>query len=190
MFSILIMIIIHSYAERDSLGPRDRRIFNTLMLLLSALVSLSLGSLLGLLGAVIRWPLLARHSHTPRDVDLVLGMPNPTGSLKLVMHQCGRGGKWSKATTTVLVYLVMNIVGRLSVAIFGLTYDLNENAGIEYPVLYTDFVGPEWTRVESPSENQDLGKSKSTQPLGMERVKGLIVLRTQQGRSVISPWQA
>ncbi|KAK4455267.1 hypothetical protein QBC34DRAFT_460104 [Podospora aff. communis PSN243] len=177
LFSILIMVVIHSYAERDSLGPWDRRIFTTLTLLLSALVSLSLGSLLGLLGAVIRWPLLAKHSHTPRDVDLVLGMPNPTGSLKLVMHHCGWSKKWSTTTTIVLVYLVVNIIGRLSVAIFDLTYDLNDNAGIEYPVMYTDFGGPEWMRAEPPSENQDLGQINNF------ALAGLTVVDTKHNRS-------
>jgi hypothetical protein len=77
------------------------------------------------------------HPYTPRDVDLVLGMPNPTGSLKLVLHHCGQSGKWSKTTTIVLVYLVVNIAGRLSVAIFGLT-QLPVGVGTEPTTPLTD----------------------------------------------------
>jgi hypothetical protein len=94
-------------------------------------------------------------------VDLILGMPNPTGSLALIMHHCGPSGRFSSTTVIVLIYLVVNILGRLSVAVFGLTYDLNENAGIEYPVLLPDFSGPEWMRREQSSENNDLGMSRS-----------------------------
>ncbi|KAK0711757.1 hypothetical protein B0H67DRAFT_491133 [Lasiosphaeris hirsuta] len=147
------MVILHAFSGRESLGTWDRRLFNALTILSSSLVSLSLGSLLGLLGAVLRWPLLARRSHTPRDVDLILGMPNPTGSLKLIVHACGRNGKWSVTTVIVLAYLVVNIIGRLSVAIFGLTYDLNEKAGVEYPVTLPDFGTRGWMQLDGPDSN-------------------------------------
>jgi hypothetical protein len=127
-----------------------------LTILFSSLVSLSLGSLLGLLGAVVRWPLLARRAHAPRDADLILGMPKPTGSLKLIVHHCGPNGKWSVTTWIVLAYLLFNIIGRLSVAAFGLTYDLNENASVDYPVMLHDFGHWDWMGLASSDLN--LGK--------------------------------
>jgi hypothetical protein len=125
-------------------------------ILFSSLVSLSLGSLLGLLGAALRWRLLARRAHQPRDVDLILGMPNPTGALKLIAHDCGPNGRWSVTTLVVLAYLLVNIIGRLAVATFGLTYDLNENAGVDYPVMLNDFGSRDWMQLDTSDLN--LGK--------------------------------
>jgi hypothetical protein len=135
-----------------------------LTILFSSLVSLSMGSLLGLLGAVLRWPLLARRAHAPRDADLILGMPNPTGSLKLIVHHCGRSGNWSVTTWIVLAYLLVNIIGRLSVATFGLTYDLNENAKVDYPVMLHDFGIRDWMQLDTSDLN--LGKYCPDHPGG------------------------
>ncbi|RYP01586.1 hypothetical protein DL765_010851 [Monosporascus sp. GIB2] len=171
LFSILVMAVLYSFSGIDSLTPWERRAFNTLTILLSSLVSLSLGSLLGLLGAAIRWVLLARKANTPRDVDLILGMPNPTGSLKLVFHHSGAHGKWSGTTLIVVLYLLVNIIGRLSVAAFGLTYDLDENAGIEYPVMINDFGTSEWIVGQGPSySDQDLGRVSNYALTGLTSV--------------------
>ncbi|GAB1318624.1 hypothetical protein MFIFM68171_08834 [Madurella fahalii] len=112
------MIIVYSYSCRRSLCTWDRRLFTSLTILFSALASLSVGSLLGLLGAVHPWPLL--------------------GSLKLIAHHC-HNGRRTITTLVVLAYLLLDIIGRLSLATFGLTYDLNENAGVNYPVMLNDF---------------------------------------------------
>jgi hypothetical protein len=144
IYMTLIVVSLHQFARRESMTPWDRRGFNALTILLSGLVSLSLGSFLGLLGSVLRWRLLARATTTPRDADLILGMHTPAGAFKLTCHHLGSKGKWSRTTVIVLVYLIVNIAGRLSVAAFGLTYDFNENVGIEYPAKVTDFGSPNW----------------------------------------------
>jgi hypothetical protein len=154
LFSVLITVVLYSFASRDSLTTWERRAFNTLTILFSSLVSLSLGSLLGLLGAALRWRLLARNTSTPRDVDLILGIHNPTGALKLIHHHVVSQGKCSTTTLIVTLYLLVNIVGRLSVAAFGLTYNLDENVGVEYPIAVTDFSGFPWM-IERDSEIGD-----------------------------------
>ncbi|KAK0707873.1 hypothetical protein B0H67DRAFT_648009 [Lasiosphaeris hirsuta] len=142
--SIQIMALLYSFARRESLTTWERRAFNAFIILFSGLLSLTLGSLLGLLGSVLRWRILARVRTTPHDVDLILGMANPTGAFKVVWHHAVGRGKWSATSGIVLGYLVVNIIGRLSVAAFGLTYDLNENAGVEYPPKVTDFGSSNW----------------------------------------------
>ncbi|KAK3349081.1 hypothetical protein B0T25DRAFT_569733 [Lasiosphaeria hispida] len=142
--SIQIMVLLFSFARRESLTTWERRAFNAFIILFSGLLSLTLGSLLGLLGSVLRWRLLARARTTPHDVDMILGMANPTGAFKLVWYHSLGPGKWSGTTGIVLLYLTVNIIGRLSVAAFGLTYDLNENAGVEYPPKVTDFGSSNW----------------------------------------------
>jgi hypothetical protein len=45
----------------------------------------------------------------------------------------------------VFAYLVVNIVGRLSVAVFGLSYNLKEN--MAEPIMVTNFGSQEWIQV-------------------------------------------
>jgi hypothetical protein len=42
----------------------------------------------------------------------------------------------------VFVNLIVNIIGRLSVAIFGFSYDLKKN--VVFPVAVTDFGDQQW----------------------------------------------
>lgn len=68
IFSIAITALLHSFSLKGFLSRWDKRWFNALAILLSSLVSMSTGSLLNLLGSMIRWPLLARKLYTPVDV--------------------------------------------------------------------------------------------------------------------------
>ncbi|KAK4443860.1 hypothetical protein QBC34DRAFT_361207 [Podospora aff. communis PSN243] len=148
--AILVLATLYAFAGMENVNTWERRWFNMLTIFFSSLVSLSVGSLLGFLGGMMRWPLLANRSHSPLGVDLVLGMQNPTGSLRLVANHVSRR-HWSVTTTVVLVYLLFNIVGRLSVAIFGLTYDLNEHDAVEYPVMVTDWSSGSWLNASAES---------------------------------------
>jgi hypothetical protein len=75
MFNILIMVVLYLYARMDELNTWDRRVFNALTILLTSLMSLTLGSLLTVLGTMIRWPILARWNHTARDVSCHAASP-------------------------------------------------------------------------------------------------------------------
>jgi len=70
IFSVIIIAILYSFSQKDSLSRWQKRWFNVLAIFFSSLVSLSIGSLLGLLGSMLRWPLLARRLHKPADVSL------------------------------------------------------------------------------------------------------------------------
>ncbi|XP_014561713.1 hypothetical protein COCVIDRAFT_85780 [Bipolaris victoriae FI3] len=142
--SIAMTAVLYSFSLKGVLGRWERRWFSALAIFLSSLVSLSTGSLLGLLGSMIRWPLLARKLYTAVDVDLILGISNPTGAAKLIWIHTVHKRKWCVTTVTVLVYLLANIIGRLSVAAFGLTFDLNEEQRIEYPTSITNWNTKDW----------------------------------------------
>ncbi|ORY15946.1 hypothetical protein BCR34DRAFT_597992 [Clohesyomyces aquaticus] len=144
LFSTVIVVILDSFSRKGILSRWEKRWFNLLAILFSSLVSLSLGSLLGLLGNMLRWPLLARKLHKPMDVDLILGMANPTGALRLVWYHTIMDRRWSMTTVVVAVYLIFNVVARLSVAAFGLTFDLTDTPDVEYPVKVTDWNTTEW----------------------------------------------
>ena len=163
-FSVILALVLRIFETSGQLDTWGRRWFNLLTILFSSIVSLSLGSLIGLLGGMLRWPLLARKGYSARDVsslafrsrwssesgtdtgpqvDLILGMANPTGSVRLVWDHIKRR-EWTFATSAALLYVFVNMVSRLSIAAFGLTYDLNEAARVEYPVKVTDWSTDGW----------------------------------------------
>jgi len=59
-------------------------------------------------------------------------MPSPTGSAKLLIAHV-REWRLSQTTLIVMLYLLLNLTGRFSVAIFGLTYNLVDDLVDEYP---------------------------------------------------------
>jgi hypothetical protein len=68
-------------------------------------------------------------------------MEPPQGALRLVWQHV-QEWKWTRTTSIVALYLVVNISGRLSVAIFGLTFNLAETLGIEYPIQRSNWSEP------------------------------------------------
>ncbi|KAK1837155.1 hypothetical protein QBC39DRAFT_325934 [Podospora conica] len=159
LLSVLFAVILRVFENMGSLSSSEKRGFNTLIILFSALTSVMLGSLLGFLGGMIRWRLLAAREHTPLDADLLLGMQNPSGSLRLVWNHV-RGKRVSRTTLAVAAYLLFNVVGRLGIATLGLAYSLNELPGITYPVQVTDWASPEWfTGPLNPSLVEDFQRT-------------------------------
>lgn len=68
-FGASLAVVLYMFQQKGRLSSDERRWFNALTLLFTALISLSVGSLLGLLGTMIRWPLLAERAHSPQDVS-------------------------------------------------------------------------------------------------------------------------
>ncbi|KAG0137926.1 hypothetical protein HOY82DRAFT_582775 [Tuber indicum] len=141
---VLLMICLWAFSKEHPLSKWEQRSFNTLSILLTASASLGLGSHLGHLGSMLRWPLLARTVYKMRDVDLILSMSLPAGSFRLIKRHI-RERRISRTTFIVAAYLITNVVGRLSVAIFGLAYNMTEKTGIEYPILATNWTSALWT---------------------------------------------
>lgn len=70
-------------------------------------------------------------------------MAEPTGSLRLVWRHT-RDGQWTFTTLVTALYLLLNIIGRLSIATLGLTFDTNEDVTIEHPVMATNWGSQDW----------------------------------------------
>lgn len=83
LLCVLLAVVLYVFESMGVLDNWERRGFNTLSILLSSLVSLSLGSLLGLLGGMLRWPLLSRGPASPRDVRRLLA------SFLVLSAECG-----------------------------------------------------------------------------------------------------
>jgi len=65
-------------------------------------------------------------------------MSEPIGAVHLAWRH-SKERRWTKVTAVVLAYLLLSMAGRLSVAVFGLTFDLTEVTGIEYPVTVANW---------------------------------------------------
>ncbi|KAF8247173.1 hypothetical protein K440DRAFT_682824 [Wilcoxina mikolae CBS 423.85] len=121
----------------------DQRGCNALAILLTGAMSLCIGSLLGYLGSMMRWPILAGAAHTAEDVDSILGMGSPAGALRMITKNVYRR-KWTRTTSIVAAFVFVNIAGRLSVAFFGLTFNLAEVPGVYHPIMVSNWTaGPD-----------------------------------------------
>ncbi|CUS15589.1 unnamed protein product [Tuber aestivum] len=140
----LLTICLWKFSNIRPLSKWEQRLFNTLSILLTGIASLGLGSLSGHLGSMLRWPLLSRTVYQMKDVDLILGMSQPTGSLQLIKRHI-RDRRISRTTFIVTTYLMANLIGRSSVAVFGLAYNMTDKTGIEDPILATNWTSALWT---------------------------------------------
>jgi len=69
VFSLSLLIIgLHAFSRMGKLSRMEQRWFNAITILLGAFASLGLGSLLGYLGSMLRWSLLAREKYKMQNV--------------------------------------------------------------------------------------------------------------------------
>ena len=71
---VLLVICLWRFSKPQRLSKWEQRSFNALSILLSGIASLGLGSLLGYLGSMLRWPLLARRMYQMQDVWLLTSL--------------------------------------------------------------------------------------------------------------------
>ena len=64
----LLLLSLWQFSKSQPLSKWEQRWFNLLSILFSGSASLGLGSLLGYLGSMLRWPLLAQTSYKIQDV--------------------------------------------------------------------------------------------------------------------------
>ncbi|PUU83783.1 hypothetical protein B9Z19DRAFT_1038355 [Tuber borchii] len=166
--SLAILVMnLWGFSKWKPLTKWEQRSYNTISILATGMATLGLGSLLGYLGSMLRWPLLARTIHQMRDVDSILGMETPTRSLRLVKRHI-RERRISRTTFIIGAYLVTNILGRLSVAIFGLAFNMNDEHRVTYPTLETNWTSALWTR------NIDVFSNAPGAPGGIEIVEDFL----------------
>ncbi|PUU81916.1 hypothetical protein B9Z19DRAFT_888929, partial [Tuber borchii] len=134
----LLILGLRIFSRMGELSHKEQRGFNAITILLGSFASLGLGSVLGYLGSMLRWRLLARKKYKVQDIELLLAMSSPNGSAVLLFTHVG---EWRLSLTTfiVMLYLLVNISGKFSVAIFGLTYNLVDDLVEVSPTLITDW---------------------------------------------------
>ena len=80
-------------------------------------------------------------------------MAPPTGSLRLIIRHV-REWRISPTTFIVTAYLITNVLGRLSVAIFGLGYNMIDESGFDYITLATNWTSASWTNYLDTDTNE------------------------------------
>lgn len=65
---VLLIVALWGFSKLQRLNKWEQHFINTVSLLLTAMASLGLGSPLGYLGSMLRWPLLAGTTHKMQDV--------------------------------------------------------------------------------------------------------------------------
>ena len=97
-----------------------------------------------------------------------MGMSPPNCSLRLIKRHI-KEGRTSRTTLIVTLYLITNILGRLSVALFGLAFNIKDEKGIYYPILATNWTSALWTRslntLGSDVNGYEIVEGKETIPL-------------------------
>ena len=90
-------------------------------------------------------------------------MGPPTGSLRLIWRYLRKKGI-SRTTWIVAGYLMINVFGRLSVAAFGLTYNMMDRTGVGYPILSTNWASVSWAGYLNASTmyNSEVADGKDT----------------------------
>jgi hypothetical protein len=79
-------------------------------------------------------------------------MGSPTGMFRL-LGQNIRRRRWTRTTSIVATFAFINIAGRLSVATFGLTFNLTDKAEVNYPLMVSNWSvdpndsSPKWIAV-------------------------------------------
>ena len=69
LFALVFLVIcLWQFSKSQRLSKWEQRAFNMLSILFSTIASLGLGSLLGYLGSMLKWPLLARTMYQMQDV--------------------------------------------------------------------------------------------------------------------------
>ncbi|GAB1312043.1 hypothetical protein MFIFM68171_02253 [Madurella fahalii] len=137
---------------------------------------------------MLRWPLLAWEEHTPLEIDMVLGIPNPSGSFRLIWHHTiNRHWRWTRTTWAVLFYLLVNLLGRVSIAALGLAYSVNETPRTEYPIMVPDWGSRAWL---STTEHNTLSLESykfsytDTSSYNMRNISGRTLDRKVEGNNV------
>ncbi|KAF8456815.1 hypothetical protein BDZ91DRAFT_839228 [Kalaharituber pfeilii] len=121
------------YGAKRVLHNMERKVFNALVILLAAAISTGIGFLIDQVGYMLRGGLLMKGLNTKQEIAYI--WQGTLGSYALLVWSHLRRKSYNVATTLALLFLIANVVGRLSVALFGFTYALDFTDQIDVPAL-------------------------------------------------------
>ncbi|KAF8456809.1 hypothetical protein BDZ91DRAFT_800895 [Kalaharituber pfeilii] len=140
----LFAYTLKHYGAKRVLHSMERRVFNALVILLAAAISTGIGFLIDQVGYMLRGGLLMKGFNTKQEIAYV--WQGTLGSYALLVWSHLRRKSYNVATTLALLFLIANVVGRLSVALFGFTYSLDFTDEIIVPALRV----VQWPEADEP----------------------------------------
>lgn len=131
ILSVLMVVCFYQYEKVKILDRDSRRWFNALSTGLYLTLGLNLAASLKGMATLVRWKLLARKRHQLDEVDFILGIHSLIKCFRYGIHIIRRR-PWT--ALACLGWIGVNAVGRLSVALTGLTYSYDSaNATALHP---------------------------------------------------------
>ncbi|KAI5820553.1 hypothetical protein BZA77DRAFT_301052 [Pyronema omphalodes] len=119
ILSVAMVICFYEYEKVKILDTYAKRWFNTVSTGLYLTLGLNLAASLKGMAIIVRWKLLSRKAHDLEEVDFLLGLGSLIKVFRYGIHIIRRRPLTSLACFS---WIAFNAVGRVSVALTGLTY--------------------------------------------------------------------
>ncbi|KAF8460904.1 hypothetical protein BDZ91DRAFT_765982 [Kalaharituber pfeilii] len=142
------------YNDKGVLGKVDRRWFNTISLLLAAALSMGIGYFLDQVGLMLRGGLVMKRPNTTTEIGHI--WRGTIGSYSLLVWCHLRRKSYNVVTVLAWLFVVGNVIGRLSVAFLGLTYTVDDDELVEVKAIE----GAWWPEVGEKFANDSVFASK------------------------------
>lgn len=113
--------VFYGYEKVHVLSKHQRRMFNLLKTGLYLTLGLNLAASLKSMAILVRWRLLARKRHHLEEIDFLLGLQSLIKVFNYGRHSLTRQ-PWT--AFACFAWILVNTVGRLSVALTGITYSV------------------------------------------------------------------
>ncbi|KAF8545363.1 hypothetical protein BDD12DRAFT_811534 [Trichophaea hybrida] len=114
-----MVLAFYQYEKVKILDTKAKRWFNAVSTGLYLTLGLNLAASLKGMSIIVRWKLLARKKHQLEEVDFLLGL---SSLIKVFRYGIHIAGKRPFTSLACFSWILFNAVGRLSVALTGLTY--------------------------------------------------------------------
>ncbi|KAF8426721.1 hypothetical protein EV426DRAFT_592562 [Tirmania nivea] len=142
--------ILKFYGDKEFLMSSDRRLFNMASLFLAAALSMGIGFLLGEVGVMFRGSMMGKSDNTKQEIAHILR--GTLGSYALLVFSHIRRKAYTHATTLSWLFVLGNLLGRLSVGLIGLTYAVDDDNIVTVPALK----GTWWPEVGDAMRNESI----------------------------------
>ncbi|KAF8460903.1 hypothetical protein BDZ91DRAFT_831717 [Kalaharituber pfeilii] len=129
----LFAYTLKHYNDKGVLRKVDRRWFNTISLLLAAALSMGIGYFLDQVGLMLRGGIVMKSANTKTEISHI--WRGTIGSYILLVWSHLRRKSYNVVTTLAWLFVVGNVIGRLSVAFLGLTYNVDDEEFVEVKAL-------------------------------------------------------
>ncbi|KAF8475488.1 hypothetical protein BDZ91DRAFT_778654 [Kalaharituber pfeilii] len=146
----LFAYILKFYGAKKVLLSDDRRVFNMASLLLAAALSMGIGYLLDQIGTMLRGRMMGGSLNTKEEIAHILR--GTLGSYSLLIFSHLRRKAYVHATTLATLFILSNLLGRLSVGFLGLTYAVDDQEVEIIPALE----GTWWPELGEPLRNDSV----------------------------------